>query len=232
MREHLVGDDHGDRDRDQRLPQLLALVPAEEHLLDDQTDDADHRHRDERREDPLPGVDLGARDGEPGTGHLLLHLVRDVPAEEVERPVRHVDDAHEAEDQREPARDDEQQTGEGEPVQERPREALPVVDRRAEGRRPPVAAELGARLGEHDDVQHGGRRRADLRPAAGRADGSPGWRDVHSLGREPTNPEGRIQSQTFDNRFFARVRNRTNWPRSAPGSSSLGGEALEPKEQP
>ena len=31
--EHLVGEDDRDRDRDQRLPQLLALVPAQEDLL-------------------------------------------------------------------------------------------------------------------------------------------------------------------------------------------------------
>ena len=36
-----------------------------------------------------------------------LELQRDVAAEEEERAVRHVDDAHQPEDQREPARDDE-----------------------------------------------------------------------------------------------------------------------------
>ena len=57
MGEHLVGDDHRDRDRDQRLAQLLALVPAQEDLLDDEADDTDHADRHERGEDPLPGVD-------------------------------------------------------------------------------------------------------------------------------------------------------------------------------
>ena len=41
MGEHLVGDDDRDRDRDQRLAQLLALVPAQEDLLDDEADGAD-----------------------------------------------------------------------------------------------------------------------------------------------------------------------------------------------
>ena len=41
--DHLVGDDHRDRDRDQRLPQLLTLVPAQEDLLHDEADE--HRSR-------------------------------------------------------------------------------------------------------------------------------------------------------------------------------------------
>ena len=39
--------------------------------------------------------------------HVALELQRDVAAEQEERAVGHVDDAHQAEDQREPARDDE-----------------------------------------------------------------------------------------------------------------------------
>ena len=42
-----------------------------------------------------------ARDDPP------LHVDRDVGGDEVERAVRHVDDAHQPEDQREAARDDE-----------------------------------------------------------------------------------------------------------------------------
>ena len=158
VRDHLVGEDHRDRDRDQRLAQLLALVPAEEDLLDDEADGADHRHRDERREDPLPGVHVAADDREPRAGHLLLHLVGDVAAEEVERAVRHVDDAHEPEDQREAARDDEQEPGGREPVQERAGEALPVVERRPEARRAPVAAELGRRARRARGCRAGRRR--------------------------------------------------------------------------
>ena len=46
----------------------------------------------------------------------------------------HVDDAHQPEDQREAARDDEVEPGDGEAVQERDQEVLRVVDRRAERR--------------------------------------------------------------------------------------------------
>ena len=62
-------------------------------------------------------------------------------------------DPHQAEDQREAACDDEKKAGEREPVQERPDEALPVVDRRSERRRAPVAADVRRRLGQHDDVE-------------------------------------------------------------------------------
>ena len=155
VRENLVGDDHRDGDRDQRLPKLLTLVPAQEHLLHNEPHEPDRRGRDERREDPLPGIDLDTGDRVPRARHLLLHLVGDVAAEEVERAVRHVDDAHQSEDEREAACHDEQKPGKGEPVEQRAREALPVVDRGAERRRAPVAADVGRRVREHDDVQQG-----------------------------------------------------------------------------
>ena len=44
--EHLVGEDDRDGDRDERLAQVLALVPAQEHLLHDQPHDG---HDDRRR---------------------------------------------------------------------------------------------------------------------------------------------------------------------------------------
>ena len=80
----LVGDDHGDGDRDQRLAQLLALVPAQERLLHDEPDDRDARRGDEQRHEPLPGVHLARLEREALTGHRLLDLVRDVAGEEVE----------------------------------------------------------------------------------------------------------------------------------------------------
>jgi hypothetical protein len=120
--------------RDQRLPELLALVPAQEDLLDDEPEDGDAGRGGERREHPLEGVHLGARDREPGARHLLLDVVGDVAAQQVERAVGHVHDPHEPEDEREAARDDEEQPGEGQPVHERDREVPRVVDRRAEVR--------------------------------------------------------------------------------------------------
>ncbi len=41
--EHLVGEDDRDRDRDQRLAQILALVPAQEELLHHQAHAATSR---------------------------------------------------------------------------------------------------------------------------------------------------------------------------------------------
>ena len=155
--DHLVGDDHRDGDREQRLPQILALVPAEERLLDDEADDRDDCHRHEHGEDPLPRVDVRAGDGEPAdAGHLLLHLVRDVAREEVERAVGHVHDPHQAEDEREAARNDEEQPGEGDGVEEDQEERARVVGGRAERGRLPVAdARVGQRLRDHEDVEDG-----------------------------------------------------------------------------
>ena len=59
--DHLVGEDHRDRDRDQRLAKLLALIPAKEHLLDTESEGADQEPGDERREEPLPEVHLLAQ---------------------------------------------------------------------------------------------------------------------------------------------------------------------------
>jgi hypothetical protein len=68
--------------------------------------------------------------------HVPLQLERDVAAEEEERAVRHVDDAHQAEDEREPARDDEVERRGGDAVQRRDQEVLRVVHGRAERRGP------------------------------------------------------------------------------------------------
>ena len=50
--EHLVGEDDRDRDRDQRLAQVLALVPAQQDLLHDHADDADEQRADDERHAP------------------------------------------------------------------------------------------------------------------------------------------------------------------------------------
>ena len=75
------------------LAQVLALHAAED---DDLQHDAEQRDDDE-------DDDEGA---EPGAGHVA-ELVADVAAEQVERAVGKVDVAHQAEDQREAARDQE-----------------------------------------------------------------------------------------------------------------------------
>ena len=140
VREHLVGEDDRDRDRDQRLAQVLALRPAEEELLHHEARGRDDRDADERRNDPVREVDLRALEAERAAlaDHAPLDRERDVAAEQEERAVRHVDDAHEAEDEREAARDDEVEAGGGDAVQHRDQEVLRVVHGRAERRRVPA----------------------------------------------------------------------------------------------
>jgi hypothetical protein len=160
------------------------LVPAQQQLLHDESDDGDAAHRDDQRRDPFPAVHVGARDGESLAGHRLLDLVCDVAAEQVKGAVGHVHHAHEPEDQREAAGDDEQQAGERDRVEEDPQEGPGILDRRAEGGRSPIAAaDLGWLPGDDDDVenreQHRGRddsrrnapddsRRSKVRSSGGR----------------------------------------------------------------
>jgi hypothetical protein len=105
-------------------------------LLHQQADAGDDEDGRERRQHPLREADLRAREAEraAASDHVALDAQRDVAAEQEERAVRHVDDAHQAEDQREPARDDEVQRRRGEPVEQRDQEVLRVVDRRTEAR--------------------------------------------------------------------------------------------------
>ena len=102
-REAEVGHDERDADRDEHLGQLLAADPAQEESLG---------HEPDGRGDGDP--DRDRRDEVPGDPH------RDdarVAAQQEEGAVREVDDAHEAEDEREPAREQEQQSAEAQPVQ-------------------------------------------------------------------------------------------------------------------
>ena len=119
MGERLVGDDHGDRDRDQRLAKLLPLIPAEKELLHHEADDADCERCDDERDDPV--ADASLRASERGCGlsarQTLLQVEREEPGQHVKRAVGHVDDAHQPEDEREAARHDEIEPGESEAVQ-------------------------------------------------------------------------------------------------------------------
>ena len=94
--------------------------------------------RDDRGNDPVREVHLIALEPERAApaDEVALHLERDVTAEQEERAVGHVHDAHQAEDQREAARHDEVERGGGDAVQERDEEVLRIVDGRAERRRP------------------------------------------------------------------------------------------------
>ena len=73
--------------------------------------------------------------------HVALDVQRDVAAEQEERPVGHVDHAHEPEDQREAAGHDEVQRRRRQPVEQRDEEVLRIGHRRPEA---------GAR-GDEDD---------------------------------------------------------------------------------
>ena len=77
----LVEEDHGDRDRDQGLAELLALRPAQKGLLRAEADDGEAECADQRRQQPFPGRDLAAREAEagPGARELLLQVVGDQP---------------------------------------------------------------------------------------------------------------------------------------------------------
>ena len=155
VRDHLVGHDHGDGDRDQRLPQILTLVPPQQQLLHAQSEERDAADGDEQRQHPFPRRRLERlrREALRLRVHLLLDLVGDVAAQEVEGAVGHVDDPHEPEDEREAAGDDEQQAGERQGIEQDLEERLRVMDRRAEVRRPPVAvAELVDLRREEEDV--------------------------------------------------------------------------------
>ena len=66
---------------------------------------------------PTPASELRRRMWPLPPRQALLQLEGEEAGEHVERAVRHVHDAHQAEDEREAARDDEIEAGEREPVQ-------------------------------------------------------------------------------------------------------------------
>ena len=108
---------------------VLPLVPAQQHLLHDEPDADEQRAHEDRQRPLAPEAHLVVRQAdvaEPDPAPLQLE--RDVAAQQEEGAVRHVDDAHESEDEREAAGDEE--------VEARPRRA---VEQRREER---VPAEL------------------------------------------------------------------------------------------
>ena len=129
--QHLVGEDHGDGHRDQRLAQFLALVPAQEHLEHHQPDDSGDGRPDEQGDDPRQHVDVLGGDVALLADHPLLDLDRDVGGEQEQGTVGHVDGAHQPEDQGEPGRDDEVQPSGSEPVEERDDELAWFAGRRS-----------------------------------------------------------------------------------------------------
>ena len=160
---------------------------------------------DEHGQDPLDEADLGAgqAQGAAAADHAALDLQRDIAAEQEERAVRHVDGAHEPEDEREPAGHDEVERRCGEPVEQRDEKVLGIVDRRAEAR--PVGDEQDPddQEGDHHRDQAiaehlgGARRQQSRHERQDRNRGSPGA--VKRLSRivpSPDRPPDAADSQT------------------------------------
>ncbi len=152
--QHLIGENDRHRDRDDGLAEILALVPAQEQLLDHHTQDGDREGADDEGNHPLEHRDI-ARFDVPGLAdHLLLQVDGDVGGEQEECAVRHVDRAHQSEDEGEAGGDDEQQAGEREPVEQRDGELTRLVDRcsrRRVGGPRPVREEQDPYDGQCDD---------------------------------------------------------------------------------
>ena len=119
MGQRLVGDDHCDSDRDQCLPKLLTLIPAKEELLHHEADDAYRKRGDHERDDPIADTGLRASEGRRGVTarEAVLQVEGEEAGEHVERPMSHVHDPHQSEDEREAARDHEIETRECDAVQ-------------------------------------------------------------------------------------------------------------------
>ena len=196
--DHLVGEDDRDRDRDQRLPELLTLVPAQEYLLDAEAEEPDQDRGDERRDEPLPEVHLLAQEPERGVlaDEPALELQGDVPAEQEERAMRHVHDAHQPEDEREATRDDEVDAGRGDAVQERDDEVVRVVDRRAERGLHPGAPELRAGLGREEDPDERERRETQRHDSRHRSQDAPRADSLSDRQGERTKPSTSLQRRT------------------------------------
>jgi hypothetical protein len=121
-REHQVGRDDRDADRHQRLAQFLAFhVPEDEHL----------HHRARRG-----GGEEAGGDAEQPIAGAVRHLVSDIGAEQEQRAVREVDVAHQPEDQRKTARDEEVETGERHSVEDGGDEELLLADQPGQPFRP------------------------------------------------------------------------------------------------
>src|SRR5205823_12347610 len=80
--QHLIAEDERKRNRDQRLAKLLALVPAQEELVHDETDETDPDRRDGDRPGPanhlmLLELECDVRRSEEHTSELqsLAYLV-------------------------------------------------------------------------------------------------------------------------------------------------------------
>src|ERR1700728_272477 len=122
--DHQIGEDDRKAERDQRLAQILPFHAAKDEELHG---DADYGAADKRD-------DVAQEPGAGPFGRLVAH----VAAEQIERAVRKVDVAHEAEDQREAGSDEKVESAERDPVDqgvdEQPLSAEHVLETRGPGR--------------------------------------------------------------------------------------------------
>ena len=96
----------------------------------------------------------------PGAGQPR-DLVADIAAEQIERAVREVDVAHQAEDQREPARDHEIEAAERDPVEQRVEEDALAADQLLELGRPDRENQIDQHADQDQDDERPGRVACD-----------------------------------------------------------------------
>ncbi len=128
--QHLVGEDDRDGDRDQRLAEILTLVPTQEQLMEHQTEQRGDR-----------GSERGVGRPSEKTLTSVAWMLRSLPTidcwasiatyadEQEQRTVHHAHRAHQSEHQGEPRGDDEQQASERQPVEQRDEELARLIDR-------------------------------------------------------------------------------------------------------
>src|SRR5262249_46397763 len=120
--QHQVGEHDRDADRDQRLPQLLPFHPAKNEDLEKNAEERGNDESDHEAE-------------EPGAGSVDGH-VSEIAAQEVDGAMRQINVAHQAEDQGEPARDQEIEPAKRDPVQARVKEELLSAEHGLDASRP------------------------------------------------------------------------------------------------
>ena len=141
-REHRVAHDQHDAERRRQLQQLGRVVQALQQQALDQ--------RAEKRDDDRGGEDAGREAGE-AVAEALAERPREVCAEHEQRAVREVDDARDAEDQRQAGGNQEQRRRGREAVEELERERGEGHERRVEDRGSECDAKwLGKRCITHD----------------------------------------------------------------------------------
>ena len=109
-REHQIGGDDGNADRDQGLAQFVAGEALKHEYLQQRADQREHERAGDDAEEPIVGP--------------LRDVVADIGAEQIERAMREIDVAHQAEDQGEAAGDQEIEARQRDAVEHRADEGL------------------------------------------------------------------------------------------------------------